>query len=630
MYISQFRIGNYKSFDETAPLELKPGFNIITGQNNAGKTALTEALSLSFPGNPHRSLKTVPAPDIAPNRVSWVDIDFTVSRDELFELLLSGSRTYLVATPASDDPIAQGAGFPNSAQGPTGFINAIFGNETFTFSLRQENQENQAGNLRARKIPSFGLYRVMPLPAGQPRSFFLFEVKGDRSLVHKGNTSSQDDAEIGAVVGQMLRSHIYRFSAERFNLGSHQFGQGTTLLPNAANLPEVLNALQANVSKFERLNQLVTEVLPQVRKVSVRPSPKGGNVVEALVWTIPPESERVDLARPLSECGTGIGQVLAILYVALTAVRPQIVIIDEPQSFLHPGAIRKLIEVLKMNSKHQFIIATHSPTVIASANPATISLLKFDSGESKIERIGVNETKAMAKFLNEIGARLSDVFGADSVLWVEGATEELCFPLMLEKIAGRSLMGTTLLGVRQVGDLEGRDAERVFDIYSRLSSGSSLLPPAIGFLFDAECRTMGQLDDLRRRSRNRVNFLPRRMLENYLLVPDAIAAVINGADSSRANPVTIGEVEQFIETKRGDPRYLCPAEQPKDGDWISRIDGAKVLKEMFASLTETRVAYQKTEHSVALAEWAIEHRPGLLKEVVDALVKLLDAGPPER
>jgi recombinational DNA repair ATPase RecF len=45
MYISKFQVINYKSYRESGDVEFKPGFNILTGQNSAGKTALLEALT---------------------------------------------------------------------------------------------------------------------------------------------------------------------------------------------------------------------------------------------------------------------------------------------------------------------------------------------------------------------------------------------------------------------------------------------------------------------------------------------------------------------------------------------------------------------------------------------------------
>jgi hypothetical protein len=624
MYISEFQVGNYKSFHESGRLEFAPGFNIITGQNNVGKTALLEAISLASVGNPHRSLSTVPTADIRPDPTSWFNISLTLTRDELFELLLVGPRTYHVAQPAADSDIIRRVGPAIDAQTYQRFVEAVLASDTFTFTLRQENGDsNSHGPLKCARIPSFGVYKLEPISGDGLRSYCTFEVKGDRSVLYLGGRMGDDSIEIGSAIGNLLRSHVYKFSAERYNMGACNFGHSPVLFPNASNLPEVLNTLQANTAKFNEFNLLVAQILPQVRHISVVPRPS--NRVEVVVWTVDPKSQRVDLAIPLSQSGTGIGQVLAILYVTLTAVRPQVILIDEPQSFLHPGAIRKLIEVLKTHAKHQFIIATHSPGVITSANPATISMMRCESGISQVDRIDVKETKALATYLNELGARLSDVFGADNILWVEGSTEELCFPLILKKIAARALMGTAVLGIRQVGDLEGRDAERVFEIYSRLSQSSNLLPPAIGFVFDAECRTENEQNDLRRRSRNRGAFLPRRMFENFLLDPDAIAAVANGIQGFRPTPIAADEIRKIIEAKRRDRKYICPAEQGHAGDWIKQIDGAKVLKEIFTTLSETRVSYQKTEHSVALAELIVEHNPEALREIADLLVRFLDA-----
>ena len=64
--------------------------------------------------------------------------------------------------------------------------------------------------------------------------------------------------------------------------------------------------------------------------------------------------DREDLTVPLSEAGTGVGQVLSILTVVLEADHPTLILLDEPQSFLHPGAIRKLIEILKRYPRHQY------------------------------------------------------------------------------------------------------------------------------------------------------------------------------------------------------------------------------------------------------------------------------------
>jgi hypothetical protein len=330
------------------------------------------------------------------------------------------------------------------------------------------------------------------------------------------------------------------------------------------------------------------------------------------------------LAVPLDESGSGVGQVLAILYVAFVSPYPQVVLIDEPQSFLHPGAVRRLFEVLGSYPQHQYIVSTHSPTIVSAAEPATITLARLNNGTSVLDNVDPADTRALQLCLAEVGARLSDVFGADNVLWVEGRTEELCYPLILRRVAKKPLMGTAVLGIRATGELERRGAEQVFDIYRRLTKASTLLPPALAFVLDLECRSQDEMKDIGRRCQQPVVFLPRRMYENYLLQPAALCHVMNSIPDFRATGVVAEEVAALIEIKRKDPDNYCRGYAVENGtDWQRHIDAARVLSELFTELSETRVSYDKIRHSVALTEFIIEHSPEELEEIADLLVNLL-------
>jgi ABC-type cobalamin/Fe3+-siderophores transport system ATPase subunit len=348
-----------------------------------------------------------------------------------------------------------------------------------------------------------------------------------------------------------------------------------------------------------------------------------------LVWPHDYMTEREDLAIPLNECGSGVGQVLAILYVLLTSDQPQVIIVDEPQSFLHPGAVRKLIEVLKRYPKHQYIFATHSPTVIAAANPATLIMVRATAGESVLEAMDTRDANHLQSYLSEIGARLSDVFGADSTLWVEGQTEEACFPLILRE-SHRSLMGTAIVGIRQTGDMQTRDRMKVLEMYRKLSEAKTLLPPAIAFVFDQECMSLEEREDLERMRLVTVRLLPRRMYENYLLEADAVAAVMNDIENFRKQPISGEEVLVLFESKSREAkekgrqlRYFCPKVARVPEDWTRRIDAANLLADVFAELSEHRVTYQKVTHGIAITTWLLERRPQAFDEIVDLLAPLL-------
>src|SRR5262249_24204545 len=141
--------------------------------------------------------------------------------------------------------------------------------------------------------------------------------------------------------------------------------------------------------------------------------------------------------------------------------------------------------------------------------------------------VGVQEA------LSEVGARLSDVFGADAIIWVEGPTEEVCFPLFLEAAGIELNSKLKVVALRNTGDFEtkrryGKDsAKAAWDIYQKLSGGDSLMPRALAFSLDREERSDEAVAELVKLSGGTISVLPRRVFENYLLHPRAIAEVLN-------------------------------------------------------------------------------------------------------
>lgn len=426
MYISRFQVGNYKSFHEPAALEFTPAFNIVSGQNNAGKTALLEALGLNFVGKPHRSLTTLPARDAAPDELSWADVSFTLPSSELVELMVARSGgSFRVAQPQLNGEFFKKVGWVDQDWNASTrrLLDAILAQDSLTFGLRASANLGNAISFRVVDGPSLRLYppRITPIGVGNGRyefaNFFYSRESGVRPAGLTGDSSPSD---LGETLAGSFRNHVYRFSAERMNIGQGPHGPETRLAQNASNLPEVLSQLQHNTSRFAALNRTLNSILPQVKQVSVRGI--GPGQLEIVVWPHDPATQCEDLAVPLSESGTGIGQVLAILYVVMTSERPQVIIIDEPQSFLHPGAARKLVDFLRVNGRHQYIIATHSPTIISAADPRTITLIRYQDGKSTLQQVDSKLEKGIQATLAEVGVRLSDSFGADNILWVEGRT----------------------------------------------------------------------------------------------------------------------------------------------------------------------------------------------------------------
>jgi predicted ATPase len=604
MIISQIQIKNFKCFRETEFLQLKSGFNIVIGANNSGKSALMEALTLNFSQKPHRSRSAMPYRNsLLQASIINVTISLKVSDLEYYTQY-KGYNTFKVNKFYKE-------------------------NTTITFDIEKINLDNDYFNFNyiVRSNFSFELtIEFLTLTSAGAESFY-FDGAERRFFPGSGGGSTRAFDEIGS---EVFKLNFYKFNAERLNIESSTIANDSTLLPNASNLPGVLNVLQSsNPTRFAKYIELVCRVFPDIHHITIPPKRENMNHCEIKVWNEPIGTERDDLAIGLSECGTGVSQVLAILYVLVMSEQPKVIAIDEPQSFLNPGAFRKLLEILAEYSQHQYILATHSPTLLSSVEIATLTLVRKVGVESQLVPLNPQIPSDLQLVFSEVGAQMSDVFGADRVLWVEGPTEKICFPLIARKFFG-SLNGTVIQSVENTGDFEGkndRKANMVFGVYGKLGLEKPLLPPAIAFVFDAEGRTEAQRNELFSRGNTigvPVIFLKRRLYENYLLDPSTIVKVFNDSDNQeRPVPLTEADVSAWIDNHRWEPVFFdnnAVSETNRSLEyWITKVHAAKILEAMFSELSEHRVEYHKTRHSIELTKWLLEHKPEALIEIKELL-----------
>lgn len=613
MRLVSFQLRNFMSFSDTGSVRFSDGFNVIVGQNNAGKSALLQGISLRFGDKPHLSLQTKPTSTTPVSPQSEALFSLECDGQELRTILLNRGVEFGIPIPTDAAP---------NPQLVQDILSKAFSSQRLLLSLRRTGN----GRIELTKTPSFADY------AAGDRDMFV-RLTADRMNFELARTTSGDriGTELGVQVGQAFLEGLYFFHAERLKVAEVAFGRNPVLNPDANNLPEVLNVLQSNMERFNRFNRLVSDIFPTIRRVAVRPSPNSGSL-QIVVWSVDPGTEREDLAISLADSGTGVGQTLAILYVAVTseATISRTIVIDEPNSFLNPGAAKKLVNILREFDHIQFIISTHSPEIIQAAQPQTLSVIHWSNGASTVEQMEASKISSLQLVLHEVGASLSDVFGADRVLWVEGPTEEICFRVLIERYLGRPLMGTAIAAVRDLGRLTSRkpSATLIWEIYTKLSGAGALMPPALAFSFDREGRTEKEMADIRRQSGNNVHFLHRRMFENYLLDPEAIAAVLSqeaGAESG----AFVGVVRDWF-TRHADEFLPADIRDTKADSttWLREVNGYGLLDRVFPEASDNKVFFEKVRHGSMLTEWLIERKPAFLAELRNYLEQILGGDQP--
>ena len=170
---------------------------------------------------------------------------------------------------------------------------------------------------------------------------------------------------------------------------------------------------------------------------------------------------------PLANQGTGL-QRMSLIYLIQNMIEKKLMgesdnkllLIDEPEAFLHPEAVRALSRSLyKIGEKMPLMISTHSPILIDLSERHT-SIQVFRVGEKEAIQLYKSISKQFddddiqnMKILNYIDSYVNEFFFADKVVIVEGDTEYIAFKhlaklknenLHIIRARGKSTIGTLM------------------------------------------------------------------------------------------------------------------------------------------------------------------------------------------
>ncbi|MBO0409599.1 AAA family ATPase [Enterococcus hulanensis] len=120
----------------------------------------------------------------------------------------------------------------------------------------------------------------------------------------------------------------------------------------------------------------------------------------------------------------------------LKSEKPKILLVEEPESFLHPPAIRNAREALYNIAQlagWQVMITTHSPIFIDVSKPHTtiIRIEKSDKGETKsfsTNKASFDENdRDRLKMIRNCNPEVNEFFFSNKIILVEGETEQSIF-----------------------------------------------------------------------------------------------------------------------------------------------------------------------------------------------------------
>lgn len=137
---------------------------------------------------------------------------------------------------------------------------------------------------------------------------------------------------------------------------------------------------------------------------------------------------------PITHLGKGMRSIyiLSLLeaYIDTEDRLPSIIMIEDPESFLHPKLQKVSAEIIyRLSKKNQVVFSTHSPNMLFNFTGRQIKQVVLDENYDT----AVKEKTDIDGILDDLGYSANDLMNVSFVFIVEGKQDKSRLPLLLEK-----------------------------------------------------------------------------------------------------------------------------------------------------------------------------------------------------
>lgn len=144
--------------------------------------------------------------------------------------------------------------------------------------------------------------------------------------------------------------------------------------------------------------------------------------------------DRGGIVGPINLLGEGLRSIYALslleAYVEEEDTLPCIILMEDPEIYLHPQLQKVASEILyRLSKKNQIMFSTHSPNMIFNFSSRQIREIILD----KDYYTTAQENNSVDKILDDLGYTANDLMNVSFVFIVEGKQDSNRLPMLLEK-----------------------------------------------------------------------------------------------------------------------------------------------------------------------------------------------------
>ena len=206
-----------------------------------------------------------------------------------------------------------------------------------------------------------------------------------------------------AVFGFLSRMRTYRIEPAVMRAMQEPDG-GAELRSDGRNAASVLRQIQRSPEHRVRIRQLLESVVPGTIDVRTK---RHGNKLTLEFTQDRARAEPVKFeAFSMSD---GTLRVLGLIMAVFQRPAPSVLVVEEPEASMHPGALGSILDVLQLASQSmQVVVTTHSPDILDAKwiEDRHLRILSWEHGSTRISPVSQAVRAALQKHLMGAGELL--------------------------------------------------------------------------------------------------------------------------------------------------------------------------------------------------------------------------------
>lgn len=431
MYIKKLRIKNYKSFVDSGDIILDKNIFALIGQNNAGKSAVLDAIQCIFPS--------------VTKKIVHGDFHIGTSDDIEIYIEFSGVSDFYLEEVLFSDKIDKHVKKVEK-------LKLDKGQSTNEKDVKKINDEElKITTIREKNLNEVKeKYKII----NEEFKVRLVAKKGSKSTTKKFYLDLDNDSEISETDLKLLLPQIKVIPAIRDPKNESTAGSNSYLKELIQMLDDEIQTsieIEGNNISYKELNKVIAEETKGRCKslgeqiTSFYNKAIGSeeyqviidsdvNIAKGTTYTTRIKDTNTGVESDILNCGTGYQSmiILSILetYVEISnKLSKYILLIEEPEIYLHPTLQRKMIDTLiSISRKNQVVFTSHSPITVSKLSREQIVLVKKSHGKATLGEINPQIV------IDELGIKSDDILNNKAIIFVEGSDDKKIFRLLLEKL----------------------------------------------------------------------------------------------------------------------------------------------------------------------------------------------------